>query len=176
MTLNKSISLGNVEEFILVIRGHKVILDSELARLYNVETKVLNQAVKRNLARFPIDFMFQLTREEFEILRSQNVTSSQWGGRRTPPYAFTEQGIAMLSGVLNSDRAIQVNIAIMRVFVKMRRMIVSNKELSEKLSELEKRYDKQFTMVFQAIRELMAQPKKDLKTIGFINDKKNDRG
>jgi hypothetical protein len=153
---------------ILLIRGHKVILDEDLAELYGVETRTLNQAVKRNEKRFPEDFMFQLSNEEFEILKSQSVTSS-WGGRRYPPYAFTEQGVAMLSSVLHSDRAVQVNIAIMRTFVQLRQMLSSHSELSQKLEELEKKYDSQFKIVFEAIRELMKPEEPEKKRpIGFI--------
>ena len=126
-----------IEGRIYLIRGHKIMLDSDLAELYGITTKALVQAVKRNMKRFPADFLFQLTNQEVANLRSQIVTSS-WGGRRYVPYAFTEQDVAMLSSVLNSDRAIEVNIQIMRVFVKLREMIASNKELSKRLDELEK--------------------------------------
>ncbi|MBC8526346.1 MAG: ORF6N domain-containing protein [Candidatus Cloacimonetes bacterium] len=151
---------------ILLIRGRKVMLDSDLAELYNVETKVFNQAVKRNSDRFPSDFMFQLTKEEFDNLRSQIVTSS-WGGRRYPPLVFTEQGIAMLSSVLHSERAIQVNITIMRAFVKLRKLLHTNEELNRKFIEMEKKYDKQFKVVFQILQQLMEPPKKPRKEIGF---------
>jgi ORF6N domain len=127
----------NIVTSIHKIRGEKVMLDVDLALLYGVETKVLKQAVKRNIARFPSDFMFELTKEEFDNLRSQIVTSS-WGGLRYLPFAFTEQGVAMLSGILNSERAIAVNIAIMRTFVKMRQLMLSNVELSKRLDDLER--------------------------------------
>ncbi len=157
-----------IESSIYLIRGEKVILDKDLASLYGVPTKVLVQSVKRNPERFPRDFMFQLTIREFAILRSQIVTSS-WGGRRIPPYAFTEQGVAMLSVVLKSSRAVAVNIEIMRTFVRLRRLLLSQEELSRKLLELEERYDRQFKVVFDAIRQLMAP---DIPTkrqrIGFI--------
>ena len=154
MTRKKSIiPQERIEKSILLIRGHKVMLDSDLAELYDVTTKVLVQAVKRNIERFPEDFMFQLTREEFDNLRSQIVTSS-WGGRRYPPYAFSEQGIAMLSGVLKSKRAIHVNIEIMRAFVKLREMLASHKDLARKLNTLERKYDTQFRVVFDGIREI----------------------
>lgn len=157
-----------IEQKILLIRGHKVILDADLAELYGVESKILNQAVKRHIKRFPVDFMFQLTNQELIILRSQSVTSSQWGGRRYAPYAFTEQGVAMLSSVLNSDRAIEVNILIMRSFVKLREMISTHKDLAKKLENLEQKYDSQFKMVFDAIRQLMAPPEsKKKRAIGF---------
>lgn len=154
---------------IRLLRGHKVMLDADLAALYGVETKVLNQAVQRNLERFPEDFMFQLTDAEAEGLRSQFVTSKPGrGGRRTRPYAFTEQGVAMLSSVLKSPRAIQVNIEIMRAFVNLRQMVTSNADLARKLNALERKYDGQFKIVFAAIREL-TEPvtKKRGRPIGF---------
>jgi len=157
-----------IERKILLIRGHKVMLDSDLAELYEVATKVLVQAIKRNVKRFPSDFMFQLNNQEVAGLRSQFVTSKIGrGGRRYPPYAFTEQGVAMLSTVLNSERAIEVNIHIMRAFVKLREMIASNKELARKLDALEKKYDAQFKVVFDAIRQLMTPPEIKKKKIGF---------
>jgi hypothetical protein len=155
-----------IEKRILLVRGDKVILDADLARLYGVSTKVLVQAVKRNAERFPPDFMFQLTPDEFAVLRSQFVTSS-WGGRRYPPFAFTEQGVAMLSSVLKSQKAIRVNIEIMRAFVKLRRLLASHADLARKLEELEKRYDAQFRTVIEAIRQLMAPPEKGQRSIGF---------
>jgi hypothetical protein len=157
----------HVERNILLIRGHRVMLDTDLAKLYGVPTKVLNQAVKRNATRFPSDFMFQLTSEETTALRSQIVTSKSRGGRQYRPYAFTEQGVAMLSSVLHNERAIQVNIAIMRAFVQLREMIGSNKGLARRLNELEKKYDSQFRVVFDAIRELMAEPEPKVRRIGF---------
>jgi hypothetical protein len=148
-----------IENAIFMVRGHKVMLDVELARLYEVETKNLNKAVKRNRDRFPEDFMFQLTREEIESLRFQTGTAKPGrGGRRTLPYAFTEQGVAMLSTVLRSRRAVLVNIEIMRAFVKLRRILESHKELAHKLEEIEKTYDAKFRTVFAAIRELMSHP------------------
>ena len=166
--VNKSlIPARRIEKAILLIRKQKVMLDADLATLYGVETRVLVQAVKRNLGRFPDDFMFQLSREEFTVLRSQNVTSSDWGGRRYPPYAFTEQGVAMLSSVLRSQRAIQVNIEIMRAFIRLRQMLASHVELAQKLDALEKKYDAQFKEVFEAIRQLMAPPEPKRRPIGF---------
>jgi hypothetical protein len=147
-----------IDSCILLIRGEKVLLDAVLAELYGVETKALTRAVRRNGERFPDDFMFQLSAEEFDDLRRQFGTSSQWGGRRYAPYAFTEQGVAMLSSVLRSQRAAQVNIEIMRAFVRMRRILASHTELARKLEELEKRYDAQFKVVFDAIRQLMEPP------------------
>ncbi|MBE0430695.1 MAG: ORF6N domain-containing protein [Dehalococcoidia bacterium] len=143
------------------------MLDADLAALYGVETKVLVQAVKRNLVRFPEDFMFQLSQEEFAILRSQIVTSSDWGGRRYPPYAFTEQGVAMLSSVLRSQRAIQVNIQIMRTFIRLRQMLATHANLARKLDALERKYDAQFKQVFDAIRQLMAPPEPKRRALGF---------
>jgi hypothetical protein len=156
-----------IENCIYLLRGQRVMLDDDLAILYEVETKVLNRSVKRNLRRFPEDFMFQLSTKEFESLRCQFGTSKR-GGRRYPPYAFTEQGVAMLSSVLNSKRAIQVNIEIMRAFVRLRRMLASNVDLARKLAALEKKYDAQFRVVFDAIRELMTPPEsKKKRSIGF---------
>ena len=161
------VSMDRVSAAILIIREQKVMLDRDLAELYGVANKVLIQAVKRNADRFPEDFMFQLTEQEFNNLRSQFVTSS-WGGRRYPPYAFTEQGVAMLSSVLRSERAIRVNIEIMRAFVRLRRMLATNAELARKLAALEKKYDAQFRVVFDAIRELMTPPApKKKRPIGF---------
>lgn len=196
------IPLERISRCILLIRGQKVMLDSDLAALYQVETRVLIQAVKRNLERFPEDFMFQLTREEFDALRSQSVISNAegqggrqrrgavtegpgsaggWGGaeslagakgrggRRSLPYVFTEQGVAMLSSVLRSDRAIRVNIEIMRAFVRLRQMMASQANLARKVAELEKKYDAQFKVVFDAIRELMAPPQpKKKRPVGFV--------
>ena len=163
-----------IEQAIYLIRGEKVMLDRDLARLYGVETKVLNRAVKRNLQRFPSDFMFQLTDDEANLLRCQIGTSKQGrGGRRYLPYVFTEQGVAMLSSVLNSERAVLANIEIMRAFVKLRQMLTSNAELSRRLDELENNYDKQFRVVFRAIRQLMSTPVRDRKEIGFRSRSEN---
>ena len=149
-----------IEHSILMIRGQRVILDRDLAGLYGVSTKVLNQAVRRNIARFPDDFMFQLTDEEFENWRSQIVTSNSTikMGVRYRPLAFTEHGIAMLSSVLNSERAIAANIEIMRTFVRLRQWLTSNKDLAKRLDDLETKYDRQFKSVFDAIRQLMSPP------------------
>jgi hypothetical protein len=157
-----------LEGMILWIRDQAVMLDGSLAGLYGVETRVLVQAVKRNRARFPKDFMFQLSRDEWSNLKSQSVISSGWGGRRTLPYAFTEQGVAMLSSVLRSDRAVQVNIEIMRAFVRLRRMIGSQKEFGKRISALERKYDAQFKVVFDAIRALMEEPSSHKRPIGFL--------
>ncbi len=160
-----------IEGRIFIIRGHKVMLSTHLAELYEVEPKVMIQAVKRNRERFPADFMFQLTNQEFINLKSQIVTSS-WGGiRRANPFAFTEQGVAMLSGVLRSKRAVQVNIAIMRTFVKLREILSTHKELAHKLTQLEQKiekHDEEIKVVFDAIRQLMTPPEPKKKKIGFI--------
>ena len=145
------------------------MLDADLAVLYGVETRALVQAVKRNLRRFPDDFMFQLSPDEAAILRSQTVISS-WGGRRTPPYAFTEQGVAMLSSVLHSERAAQVNVEIMRTFVRLREVLSSHADLARKLAALERKYDAQFKAVFDAIRALMAAPTAAKRKIGFRSE------
>ncbi|NUN97782.1 MAG: ORF6N domain-containing protein [Candidatus Omnitrophica bacterium] len=157
---------SRIEQAILLIRGHRVLLDEDLASLYGVSTGRLNEQVKRNRRRFPEDFMFQLTPKEWDNLRSQFATSS-WGGRRYPPHAFTEQGVAMLSSVLQSDRAIEVNIEIMRAFVRMRQVLASHAELARKLAALERKYDKRFQAVFEAIRQLMTTPVTKLRPIGF---------
>ncbi len=149
-----------------MIRGHKVMLDKDLAVLYGVTTGNLNKAVARNLDRFPNDFMFQLTGEEFKNLKFHFGRAS-WGGTRTLPRAFTEQGVAMLSSVLRSKRAILVNITIMRVFVRLKEMIASHKDLARKLDTLEKKYDQQFSVVFDAIRKMMTPPKSTRRRIGF---------
>jgi hypothetical protein len=155
-----------IERAILVLRGEKVLLDVDIALLYGVETRVLVQAAKRNRERFPSDFMFQLTAEEIEILRSQSVISS-WGGRRYRPYAFTEQGVAMLSSVLRSERAVRVNIEIMRAFVRLRQVMSTQGDLIRRLDELEQRYDAHFKIVFDALRQLMSKPDPARKRIGF---------
>lgn len=175
MSKNRSlIPIERIEQSILLIRGQKVMLDRDLARLYGVETRVLNQAVRRNLERFPEDFMFRLTREE--IMRiSQFVTSSTHPWAKTLKFsknvmAFTEHGVAMLSSILSSPRAVQVNIQIMRTFAKLREIISLNKDLSKRLDELERKYDAQFKVVFDAIRQLMAPPEPEppKKRIGFL--------
>ena len=183
-------SLIELKPAIQVIRKQRVMLSSELARLYGVSPSVLMQAVKRNLLRFPHDFMFQLNTAEWENLKSQFVTSSlksdleslksqfvisnkadiKRGGARTAPYAFTEQGVAMLSSVLNSERAINVNIEIMRTFVKLRQLVTEHKDLTHRLDALEDRYDDQFKVVFDAIRSLMESPKPEKRPIGFTAD------
>ena len=159
----------NLAKLVFLIRGEKVLLDADLADLYGVATKVLNQAVKRNLDRFPEDFMFQLTPEEWGDMRSQTVTSSR-RKLSAVPYAFTEQGVAMLSSVLRSQRAVEVNIAIMRTFVQLRRLMDSNRDLRLRIEAMETRYDEQFSQVFDAIKQLIAEDKtrKAKPPIGFL--------
>jgi hypothetical protein len=166
MASESLIPLEQIAQKILWIHKTKVMIDSDLAALYRAQTKVLLQAVKRNKDRFPDDFMFQLTKAEYVILRSQIVTSNR-GGRRYPPYVFTEQGVAMLSSVLRSKRAITVNILIMRAFVQLRELISTHKELAIKLEQMEKKYDHQFRIVFEAIKEIKSVPRKSLKKIDF---------
>ena len=157
-----------IDQKIYLIRHHKVMLDEDLAELYGVTTGNLNLAVRRNPKRFPADFMFQLNREETQALLLQNARAKGRGGRRTPPFAFTEQGVSMLSSVLNSERAIEVNIAIMRAFVRLRAMLATHADLARRLNELEQKYDEQFRVVFEAIRELMApEPVPPSRRIGF---------
>ena len=172
----------NIAQLVFFVRGEKVMFDAELANLYGVSTKALNQAFRRNKQRFPDDFVFQLSSTEYNDLksqivtsstgrtnlRSQIVTSSLHGGRRRPPYAFTEQGVAMLSSVLRSARAVEVNIAIMRTFVQLRRLMDTNRDLARKIEALEKKYDQQFAEVFAAIKELIAPPATPRKQIGFL--------
>lgn len=168
--MNEIIPIEVIQQKIFLIRGHKVIFDKDLAVLYGVTTGNLNKAVSRNMDRFPEDFMIQLSQEEFKNLIFQFGISS-WGGTRKAPRAFTEQGVAMLSGILNSKRAIKVNIAIMRAFVKLREMIASNKDLAKRLDELEKKYDTQFSAVFDAISALMTPREETKRKIGFNRGK-----
>jgi phage regulator Rha-like protein len=165
------VPVGHIEQRILMIRGERVMLDSDLAALYGVETKLLVRTVKRNVERFPRDFMFQLTSKEFENLRCQIGTSSRWGGRRYRPYAFTEHGAIMAASVLNSERAVKVSVYVVRAFVKLREILGAHKQLARKLAELEKRlegHDEQIAALIEAIRELMAPPPAaERKRIGF---------
>jgi phage regulator Rha-like protein len=161
------VPIERIERCIFLIRGQKVMLDHDLAELYGVRTKLLNQAVKRNMKRFPGDFMFQLTFQEARGLRSQNVTLKRGQHIKYRPYAFTEHGILMLSSVLNSERAVQVNIEIMRAFVRLRELIASHKDMAKKLAELEQKYDAQFKVVFDAIRKLMTPVPPKPSRIGF---------
>lgn len=157
-----------IESKILLVRGQKVMLDRDLAKLYRVPTRRLNEQVKRNEERFPIDFMFQLTKEEFENWRSQiAISNSEKMGLRRKPYVFTEQGVAMLSSVLNSKVAIQVNIQIMRTFTKLKEIIMTHKDLQRKIDDMERKYDQQFKGVFEAIKQLLAPLEKPKGKIGF---------
>jgi hypothetical protein len=167
------IPVERIKRTIVRLRGHNVMLDVDLAALYKVDVRVLNQAVKRSRERFPADFMFQLTAQERESLRSQIVILNTGRGRHRKyrPYVFTEQGVAMLSSVLRSSRAVQVNIEIMRAFVRLRQTLQSTAGLVKKLDALEMKYDAQFTVVFQAIRELMTPPAAIRKRIGFQSEK-----
>lgn len=168
MAKRSIIPVERIEQAILFLRGEKVRLDADLAQLYDVETKRLIESVKRNKERFPSDFMFRLSKKEFDALRSQSASSNMGrGGRRYPPYAFTEMGVSMLSSVLNSRRAVAVNIEIMRAFVRLRQMLASNEQLARKLSAMEKKYDGQFKVVFDALRELMSPPESKKGRVGF---------
>ena len=159
----------NIASHIYFLRGHNLILDFDLASLYEVETRALKQAVKRNLRRFPDDFMFALDQNEIDFVVSQNVIPSKRYLGGAIPYAFTEQGVAMLSGILNSERAIQVNISIMRAFVQLRKLISTHKDLVQKLSQIEKKYDEQFKLVFEALRQLIQKDSEPRKRIGYKN-------
>ncbi len=172
---NSLLPTETIASKIYLIRGQKVMLDRDLAELYGVETKVLKQAVRRNIGRFPPDFMFEINKKEFETLRSQIVTSS-WGGLRYMPMAFTEQGVAMLSSVLNSDRAIQVNIQIIRTFTKLRSLLATHKDLKRKIEAMEKKYDENFRIVFEAIKHLFDEEEKPKKKIGYIKEKTKKYG
>lgn len=160
-------NFSTLEGLIRTVRRERIILDSDLAKLYGTETKVLVQAIKRNFNRFPRDFMFQLTRGEFDSLRSQIVTSKGRGGRRHLPYAFTEHGVIMAANILNSERAVQVSVHIVRAFVQLRQMQLASSELRDKVDALEKKYDGQFKVVFMAIRKLMSPPLTKTRQIGF---------
>lgn len=164
--MSNIISAQVIAAKILFIRGKKVMLDGDLAVIYRVKTGRLNEQVKRNIKRFPEDFMFQLTKEETQNLMSQNAISS-WGGIRKLPRVFSQEGVAMLSSVLNSERAIMANIQIMRAFAQLRRLLFTNVDLRRKIEAMEKKYDKQFAIVFQAIKELLEPPEKPKRQIGF---------
>ncbi|MFH0775245.1 MAG: ORF6N domain-containing protein [bacterium] len=168
--MDQLVPIERIESKILLIKGQKVMLDRDLAELYGVETGQLTRQVRRNIDRFPVDFMFQLTKKEFANLKCHFGTSS-WGGTRKLPYAFTEQGVAMLSSVLNSKMAILVNIQIMRTFTKLRLMLASNEDLRRKIEGMERKYDANFKIVFDAIRSLMTPPTKEQMKIGFRKDK-----
>jgi hypothetical protein len=172
--------ISRAERRILLVRGQKVLLDSDLAALYGVSTKRLNEQVRRNRGRFPADFMFELTPAEAVALRSQSATSKPGrGGRRTPPFVFTEQGVAMLSSVLHSERAVQVNIGIMRAFVKLRTLLATHRDLARKVEDMERKYDRQFSAVFEAIRLLMRPALgrgRSQRPIGFRRDETRRNG
>lgn len=167
--MNQLIEFSNITNRIYTIRGVKVMLDRDLAELYEVETRVLNQAVRRQIKRFPEDFMFQLSKTEFDNLKSQIVTSS-WGGVRKMPLAFTEQGVAMLSGILNSDRAIEVNIRIMRAFVQLRHVAIAHEDLRREIEALRQQTDERFEIVFEVLDNLVGNndPDENDRKIGFI--------
>jgi len=167
MESTSEIKEENIANHIYFLRGQNIILDFDLASLYGVETRALKQAVKRNLARFPGDFMFQLSPEEIDFVVSQNVIPSKQYLGGAVPFAFTEQGVAMLSGVLKSTRAVQVNIAIMRAFVQLRKLISTHRDLVVKINELEKRYDEQFKLIFTALRQLIQKENEPRKRIGY---------
>ena len=171
------IPIERVNEKIYLIRGVRVMLDRDLAELYGVETKVFKQAVKRNISRFPDDFMFELTNDEFRNWRSQFVTSkSDQIGLRYKPMVFTEQGVTMLSSVLRSKRAIKANIQIMRVFIKLRQMYISHEDLKQKIIAMERKYDKQFQIVFEAIKQLLEEDEKPKQKIGYVKAPKTSSG
>jgi hypothetical protein len=165
--MKETVLKATIEEKIYLIRGKRVMIDRDLAALYGVETRYLNKAVKRNSARFPSDFMFQLSKEEYNGLMFQIGTSKGHGGTRKLPYVFTQEGVAMLSGVLHSHRAVQVNIEIMRAFVKLRTILIEHKDLKRKVEDIEKKFDGQFRIVFDAIRQLLEPPTKPKRRIGF---------
>lgn len=162
-----SVTLEEIAAMILVVRGQRIILDEDIARLYGVETGMLIRAVTRNIERFPADFAFRLSGAEHEAIRESRNRSQGRGGRRNLPMAFTEHGVAMLSGVLRSERAVSVNIQIVRAFVRMRQMMAAQEDLSRRIDELESRYDSQFSAVFKAIRQLMAPPETPRRPVGF---------
>lgn len=166
--MTEIVSVKNISSKIFMIRGQKVMIDRDLAELYGVETKQLKRAVRRNIDRFPTDFMFEMTKEELNNWRCQIGTSNSIKmGLRYTPLAFTEQGVAMLSSVINSKRAIQVNIQIMRTFTRLREMLAGHKDLQKKIEEMESKYDKQFRVVFEAIKQLLKEEKNPKRKIGF---------
>ena len=172
-----SVPIEKITGKIYLIRGQKVMLDRDLAELYQVETKQLKRAVRRNIDRFPADFMFELTKAELENWRCQFGTSkSETKGLRYKPLAFTEQGVAMLSSILRSKRAVQVNIQIMLAFNQLRKMIVSHKDLKRKIEAMEKKYDEQFRIVFEAITQLIEEDEKPKKKIGYIKERQQKFG
>ena len=167
------VPIDKIAEKIFFIRGIKVMLDKDLADLYGVKNKVLKQAVRRNIDRFPFDFMFELSKKEYQSLRSQNVTLKRGQHSKYLPFVFTEQGVAMLSSVLKSEKAVQVNIQIMRAFIMMRKMSISNDQLNQKIIAMERKYDKQFQIVFEAIKQLLAESDTPKRRIGYVKAPKD---
>ncbi len=168
----KLVPIESIVSKIVFLRDEKVILDSDLAELYGVETKQLKRAVRRNINRFPEDFMFQLSKEEYQSLRSQFGTLKRGAHAKYPPMAFTEQGVAMLSSVLNSERAIEVNVAIIRAFIHLRKMVSTHKDLKKKIVAMERKYDEQFAIVFEAIKQLLEEDEKPKRKIGYVKERK----
>ena len=167
------VPIDKIAEKIFFIRGIKVMLDKDLADLYGVKNKVLKQAVRRNIDRFPFDFMFELSKKEYQSLRSQNVTLKRGQHSKYLPFVFTEQGVAMLSSVLKGEKAVQVNIQIMRAFIMMRKMSISNDQLNQKIIAMERKYDKQFQIVFEAIKQLLAESDTPKRRIGYVKAPKD---
>ena len=174
--MSKIIPIEKITEKIYLIRGARVMLDKDLAALYAIENRVLKQAVRRNIDRFPSDFMFELSKMEYQSLRSQNVILKRGQHSKYLPFVFTEQGVAMLSSVLKSDRAVQVNIQIMRAFIKMRQMYISHEDLKQKIIAMERKYDKQFQIVFEAIKQLLEVDEKPKRKIGYVKTPKASSG
>jgi len=174
--MSKIVPIEKITEKIYLIRSARVMLDKDLAALYGVENRVLKQAVRRNIDRFPFDFMFELSKREYQSLRSQNVTLKRGQHSKYLPFVFTEQGVAMLSSVLKSDRAVHVNIQIMRAFIKMRQICISHEGLKQKIIAMERKYDKQFQIVFEAIKQLLEEDQKPKRKIGYIKAPKTNCG
>jgi len=174
--MSKIVPIEKIYEKIYLIRGARVMLDRDLAALYGVENRVLKQAVRRNIDRFPFDFMFELSKEEYQSLRSQNVILKRGQHSKYLPFVFTEQGVAMISSVLKSDRAVHVNIQIMRAFIKMRQLFISYEDLKQKIIAMERKYDKQFQIVFDAIKQLLEEDEKPKRKIGYVKTPKSSSG
>ena len=174
--MSKIIPIEKITEKIYLIRGARVMLDKDLAALYGIENRVLKQDVRRNIDRFPSDFMFELSKMEYQSLRSQNVILKRGQHSKYLPFVFTEQGVAILSSVLKSDRAVQVNIQIMRAFIKMRQMYISHEDLKQKIIAMERKYDKQFQIVFEAIKQLLDEDEKPKRKIGYVKTPKASSG
>ena len=174
--MSKIVPIEKIYEKIYLIRGARVMLDRDLAALFGVENRVLKQAVRRNIDRFPFDFMFELSKEEYQSLRSQNVILKRGQHSKYLPFVFTEQGVAMISSVLKSDRAVHVNIQIMRAFIKMRQLFISYEDLKQKIIAMERKYVKQFQIVFKAIKQLLKQDEKPKRKIGYVKTPKSASG